>query len=686
MSLDNFYSLRNSFLVLGLTGRAGGGCNEICEFLRDDQNPFIKKKFFIPNNLHVNEIQKFNICQNILTDSSNQWQRFSVIKYRDVLLLFFISWLYEELGGNFEYLEADKLTNAFNKIYNRDTVETRRIGQKDDIDGIVSKEISPFLTSNISLLNAIPSLFKIEKNRIVFKSEVGPEADDHVKYLNNFFFNSYSQFANKLFELIDKKDPIARQLFLQDVACNLRKSGQAHFSRNQEDDAKGDYVFTIAEAIKKIIKINRKANLTTRIVIDSLKNSLEINYFRERYSGFYLLSSNRDEDEVDQYLEKKIKGLGFPLKKRRQIIKEIRDIDNIHYNTSDFKQGKFTTPDIENCIQKADYYIYLDKAPECEPVHYDPSEYRYLSLKLQMLKFLALIYKPGIVTPSALERSMQLAFSSKYNSGCISRQVGAVVTDSNYSVKSVGWNEVPQGQTPCTLRNLKELVDSDRTHVYSDYERNGGNYNGQTFKQKVNETLIAVYGKKSDFFNNLNGHNCPYCFKDFHNAFEGKENQVHTRSLHAEENAMLQISKYGGQPLNGGILFTTASPCELCSKKAFQLGIVKIFYIDPYPGIAKQQILKAGNDAKKNPQLYMFQGAVGRGYFKLYEPYMSIKDETHIRTGIKPKASEEQTLIKTKDQLLEKFATNKDIKDKIKSISTYDELASVIERGLTPNL
>src|SRR5690606_536440 len=181
-----------------------------------------------------------------------------------------------------------------------------------------------------------------------------------------------------------------------------------------------------------------------------------INYFRERYAGFYLLASNRDEDEIEDYLDKRVKRLGCKIIERRIIREKIEGVENKHYKTSDFKEGKCTTADIDNCIQKADYYIYLDKEPTPESRPYEPGDYRYLNLQLQMLKFLALIYKPGIVTPSAIERSMQLAFSSKYNSGCISRQVGAVVTDSNYSVKSVGWNEVPQGQTPCTLRNLKE--------------------------------------------------------------------------------------------------------------------------------------------------------------------------------------------------------------------------------------
>jgi len=687
MSLENFYSLRNNFLVLGLTGRTGGGCKEIGELLKGPSNPFLTDVLPIPNNLHVNEIQKFNICQNILTDPSNKWKRFSIIQYRDVLLLFFISWIYEEVNGDFNRLTDKKLIGAFNKIYDRNSVKTRRIGQEDGRDGMVSKEIFPFLMSNASLLNQVSNLFKISGSRIVFKSEEGQIEDDRAKYLNAFFFNTYSRFASNLFHLIDKKHPLARQLLLQDIASNLRKSGHVYFAIGQRDSAKGNFVFTVAEAIKRIIKINIRANSKirnnkTRIVIDSLKNSLEINYFRERYAGFYLLASNRDEDEIENYLDKKIEKLGFKCEERRVIREKIKGIDNKHYKISDFKEGKFTAPDIENCIQKADYYIYLDKEPTSEPRLYEPGDYRYLNLKLQMLKFLALIYKPGIVTPSAIERSMQLAFSSKYNSGCISRQVGAVVTDENYSVKSVGWNEVPQGQTPCTLRNLKELVNGDKTSVYSEYERNGGDYNGKTFKEKVNETLKSTYGKESQYFNNLNGHNCPYCFKDFHNAFEGKDNQVHTRSLHAEENAMLQISKFGGQALKGGILFTTASPCELCSKKAFQLGIVKIFYIDPYPGISRQQILKAGNDPKKNPELYMFQGAVGRGYFKLYEPYMSIKDETYIRTGIKAKTQVAEALGKMKNGLMMKFAANKKLKKQIERVTSYDELANILVKEL----
>lgn len=120
------------------------------------------------------------------------------------------------------------------------------------------------------------------------------------------------------------------------------------------------------------------------------------------------------------------------------------------------------------------------------------------------------------------------------------------------------------------------------------------------------------------------GRNLSYCFKSEYNKFTGEKNQVHTRSLHAEENAFLQLAKYGGQAISGGVLFTTASPCELCSKKAYQLGLSKIYYVDPYPGIAVRQVLMIGNNA---PKLLLFYGAIGRAFHRLYSPILAYKDE-----------------------------------------------------------
>ncbi len=113
-------------------------------------------------------------------------------------------------------------------------------------------------------------------------------------------------------------------------------------------------------------------------------------------------------------------------------------------------------------------------------------------------------------------------------------------------------------------------------------------------------------------------------FKSVYNKHEKEKNQVHTRSLHAEENAFLQIAKYGGESIRGGTLYTTASPCELCSKKAYQLGIKRVVYVDPYPGIAKNQILNSGIN---RPEMVLFRGAIGSAYHRMYEQIIPYKDE-----------------------------------------------------------
>jgi dCMP deaminase len=203
------------------------------------------------------------------------------------------------------------------------------------------------------------------------------------------------------------------------------------------------------------------------------------------------------------------------------------------------------------------------------------------------------------------------------NSGCISRQVGAVVTDKDNSIKSVGWNDVAKGQVPCNLRSLDGLKNNFDPIVYSEFERNN-----PKFRLKAEQTLAQLIPVKNE-----TGRNLAYCFKSLKNSADDEKNQVHTRSLHAEENAFLQLSKYGGVGIEGGKLFTTASPCELCAKKAYQMGVKEIVFIDPYPGIAVEHILAIGNNP---PKLVQFRGAVGKGYHQLYEPLMPYKDELNF--------------------------------------------------------
>ena len=131
--------------------------------------------------------------------------------------------------------------------------------------------------------------------------------------------------------------------------------------------------------------------------------------------------------------------------------------------------------------------------------------------RMNVLKLICLIKQPGIVTPSALERTMQVAYNAKLNSGCISRQVGAVVTDEFYSVKGIGWNEVPEGQTPCGLREIKDYESGviGTSNIYTAFEKKG-RYKDGSFIEKMK---LSINNVPSTYDNQENGRNCPYCFK-----------------------------------------------------------------------------------------------------------------------------------------------------------------------------
>lgn len=95
--------------------------------------------------------------------------------------------------------------------------------------------------------------------------------------------------------------------------------------------------------------------------------------------------------------------------------------------------------------------------------------------------------------------------------------------------------------------------------------------------------------------------------------------------------AFLQSARIGTPSVKGGCLFTTASPCELCSKKACHTGISKIYYIDQYPGISYKHILNCGKDS---PEMIPFSGAIGRAYTQLYTQVLPYKDELYMLLGL----------------------------------------------------
>ncbi|WP_105180391.1 deoxycytidylate deaminase [Pseudoalteromonas sp. T1lg21] len=447
------------------------------------------------------------------------------------------------------------------------------------------EEIKNFLSAQDSIRAADINFF------LSLQRQLKTEKDKLSKY--EFFIT----FLDKLTMLI--REQLDNETFVklyQALGRNARRSGCV----SKSDMKKGKF-FTIAQNIKYIInelhKENKDKNQSTYITIDAIRNPLEASYFQERYSAFYLLAISCEEEVRKSRLIKK----GFS-------DESINQIDKIEYSSLDLNDKKsFTDQDIQGCLQKAD--IYIDSNAK------DGDSDTFQKLTNQLIKLVSLAQKPGLITPTPEERCMQVAYASKLNSGCLSRQVGAVVTMNNFSIKAVGWNDAPYGQVPCNLRSVDNLKNKVDLEAYSPFELEDTEF--RNHMEKRHQKLIKI---------NETGYNPSYCFKSEYNQIKEDKNQVHTRSLHAEENAFLQMSKDGGSGIEGGFLFTTASPCELCAKKAYQLGMKRIYYIDPYPGISHNHILTSGKK-EMQPQMVLFNGAIGRAFHKLYTPIAAYKDE-----------------------------------------------------------
>lgn len=300
--------------------------------------------------------------------------------------------------------------------------------------------------------------------------------------------------------------------------------------------------------------------------------------------------------------------------------RDIERIDDKEYGSKKHlaDYGAFVSQNIRDCIQKADIFV-------ANPGKPDEFAISIRVMTAQLVRYVALALRPGLVTPTRDERCMQMAFVAKLNSGCISRQVGAAVADGGYSIQAIGWNDVPKGQTPCLLRDVDALLTGNDEISFSDFEKRDVKLRGHIQEKFKGRQAMKL----------ADGLRCPFCFKDAYNTVTKEKNQVHTRSLHAEENAFLQLAKRGSPGIGGGVLYTTASPCELCSKKAFQLGIKEVVYVDPYPGISGSHILSSG-EQEARPVLRLFSGAVGHAYHRLYDALLPIKDEYGARLSVDP--------------------------------------------------
>ncbi len=580
-----------------------------------------------------------------------------------------------------EGFNVDKLSNLFDKLYTAaEDAENYadRIRMLKETDALLEclaartaiKWWNAIIGESENSKETVGSQIKsISQIGTVLSSWGKTDRLDFSKYV--FVHNIIPAISDSIHERIsENKGSLFTELY-QKYGNSIRRYGKIVFSDVDGANTKslGECTFSIPRRINQFIKsirhpFSRTFAKPTRIAIDSIKSALEANYLRERYSAFYLFAISTEENiRIDRLMSKKNLNLreihfmdwneysNYGAEKFQKYMKETKKAykanalpdesrdelynylksekvfnddeiafikrvegdtaegplqiyDAVRKNAYENKLYQFVLQDVGASIENADVFIsnnHLGKT-------------KNLELRWEIVRNVSLISHPGLLLPTPIERCMQAAFTAKANSGCLSRQVGAVVTDSEYNILSIGWNDVPCGDISCARKNLSDLVNEQDLGAYTDYE-----INSEDFRDRINNIYQARMKDASGQLNRLLcGLPWRYCFKDIHSDIK---QPMRSRAMHAEEKALSNVRENA----MGGCLFTTSSPCEMCSKNAKNHKIKKIYYIEPYPGISEEQYSNSGDNDNRAEHI-LFTGAIGRAYTQMYTPMMPHKD------------------------------------------------------------
>ena len=695
---EHLYEERKDFCIVALTGVLGSGFDNLTKVMTDKKS--LLKSVRAPQNMKMPFLnpsdgdnteedkkealakllfsRKYTICYNYI---KSNYAEYIVLKYNKALWLYTLRFLVLQIEKELkkdanltpEELLCQKVRTLFDDKYTPYNFEDNTDNDNSTFNRYKKENITP----SVAIFDGLQINWSALYNQICalpnFISE-SISGDDNINVAEAFYDISveFHTFYEKIREKMLGYDFYLYCMFYWRLGICIRAKKDPTLSMGTTKDEErlitnyNDGLFDIVRLITNIIKGYHKSkklhgiNIGTRICIDSLRNSFEARYLQERFSAFYLINVyNHDvRGTLNNLVESKRENKNDD---RGQLIKE--SIYQLYKKeaTSEVDDGHLAMHDVDTCVSNAEIHITNRDDGHVDDLYKDTHFY---SIAEQWMKFAALIQRPGLFTPDTEERCMQIAYTAKFNSGCISRQVGAVITNKDGSIRTIGWNDPPQGQVPCALRDTADLlqINTDEftpaskeqvSMMYSEFETGGEYdkdkqeiiekadyklYGGKSFKDKLRFKEIEIFKQENKSLN------LPYCFKQCHTAWYAKDsgNQFHQRAIHAEENAMMQMVKYGGEALKGGIIYVTASPCEICSKKLYQIGVRTIIFIDPYPGIAPWQVIRSG---LLRPKLECYEGVYGASYFKLYSHFVDYKNELKVR-GVTFTGKQEQKIDK----------------------------------------
>jgi len=342
-------------------------------------------------------------------------------------------------------------------------------------------------------------------------------------------------------------------------------------------------------------------------IIDSIKNDSELELLRLIYGNALFAIG------VFSPLEVRKQNLEQPGKLTAEEVDKLIDTDS----GEEFGHGQ----SVRNTFPKCDFFLRVDS-----PVIGASEATAISQLASKMHRFFSLIFRTGVITPTAEETAMYSATSAARNSACMSRQVGAAVTSLSGELLAVGWNDVPRsggglyGKPPISQFYRLHSPSPDSGNVDQRcFTRTGQKCYNDEEKQAIAARVVNILVDASLL---LAEHKDAAVKKIFGDT-RIKDLIEFSRAVHAEMHAILGASRVAGDRVVGGKLYVTTYPCHSCARHIVAAGIAEVYYIEPYrKSLATRLHPDALTEAigdKSKVQLLQFDGIAPRRFIDLFD-------------------------------------------------------------------
>lgn len=340
-------------------------------------------------------------------------------------------------------------------------------------------------------------------------------------------------------------------------------------------------------------------------IINSIKNQAELDLLKEVYRevlyvfGVFSPISARENN---------MRAKNYPSEKIHALMER------------DAKGGGINGQTVGDTFPQSDFFLRMDTNAVTE-------------LNVKVERYLDLILGAKIVTPTREESAMYAAASAASSSACLSRQVGAAVTDSDGEVLAVGWNDVPKAFGG--LYQADRENDPNSSKDFRCYNKDGAKCFNDEEKTLLAEALIETLG--------------PEIIKD--NESENAIRKIlqdkrlqglieFSRAIHAEMHAILNAMRSGGDKVREGKIFVTTYPCHGCARHIIASGISEVYYIEPY---RKSLAIKLHSDAiteseqdKNKVRILPFEGVAPSRYLSIFQMKPNSRKSAGMAISINP--------------------------------------------------